>query len=49
MAKGTIHVSWGQAYMKKVKKDDFIKNHKHLADLGVDLSKVWDSHNPKST
>lgn len=40
-------VSFNKDYMKRVKKDVFTSNHKHLADLGVDLEAEWLKYNPK--
>lgn len=38
--------SFNKVYMKRVKKDDFVKAHKHLADI-IDLPAEWDKVNKK--
>lgn len=37
--------SFNEAYMKRVKKDAFIKAHSHLEN--IDLASVWDKYNGK--
>jgi len=39
--------SFAQEYMKRVKKDDFVKAHKHLAGI-IDLPAEWDKVNKKA-
>lgn len=36
--------SFNEVYMKRVKKDAFVKAHSHLE--GIDLVGEWEKHNP---
>ena len=38
--------SFNEVYMKRVKKDDFVKAHNHLEIYGIDLVGEWEKHNP---
>lgn len=41
-----VPYSFDKDYMKRVKKDDFVKAHKHLADI-INLPAEWDKANKK--
>lgn len=45
-SKAKVPFGFNQDYLKRVKKDDFVKAHKHLADL-IDLPAEWDKVNKK--
>lgn len=39
-------IGWGKDYFAGVTKEQFLKDHQHYADDGVDLEKVWNENQP---
>lgn len=42
-----FNIWFNDKYLKRVKKTDFVKSHKHLALTDDQLNEVWEAANPE--